>query len=77
MFLSVVLHLETKQTPTDWTDSISVSPLVPESETSKMLCVSNASLIMQIQLSPNQVEQAFVWLCVFVCVGLHDLRKPE
>lgn len=29
-----------------------------------MLCVSNASLIMQIQLSPNQVKQAFVLMCV-------------
>lgn len=42
-----------------------------------MLCVSNASLIMQIQLSPNQVKQAFVLMCVCVRAGLHDLRKPK
>lgn len=57
----------------------SPSPSVPESETSKMLCVSNASLIMQIQLSPNQVKQTFVQVgvCVYMCVGFHDLRKPK
>ena len=51
---------ENNRTLTDWTDNISPSPTAPESETSKMLCVSNASLIMQIQLSPNQVKQPFV-----------------
>lgn len=62
-------------TPTDQTDNITPSPPEPESETSKMLCVSNASLIMQIQLSSNQVRQAFVLMCVRA--GLHDLRKPK
>lgn len=63
----------------DWTDNIFLL-FVPESETSKMFCVSKASSIMQIQLSPNQVKKPFVYMyicmCVCVCV-LNDLRKPK
>lgn len=56
---------ETKTTP-----AISVEHQFPsESATSKMLCVSSASLIMQTQLRPNQFKPPFVvsCVCVYVC----------
>ncbi len=77
--LRLVTKTKTKKPkpPTDWTDFNFLPPSGPESETSKMLCVSNASLIMQIHLSPKQVKPAFVELCVRARVCLHDLRKPK